>query len=295
MNKKKEMIKLSMINWGTSGSGLLKGFLGTLNTRDSNTNYDFENDASDVALYTSIAAIGVSAPPIMYRDGESVIALQGTRRWNALKAMSELDPERFKELGYGKGLECVVVSDASQEELMLIVADHHTVKKLSPVEQYYTVSRFAAFGWDVDKISKQTGIKKAMVTTYSRIAAIGKIEHSGAIEIYEQAIRALRGRSGYEEEATMPQAQILLGIMSAAKAAASAEEGGDLSEAEVLDRSVSGLKATKDKTIDEMVKLSKEPLAVVAGMKSIKEVRDKYEKSTGADRVTLAWVLNITA
>lgn len=291
-------VALDQINWGSTGEGLLSGFLGSMNVRDSSQNYDYENNADDVALYTSIASIGLTDDPVLARTDDGIVILKGTRRLNAVKFMAEKDKTLFETRFPTGKVPVKLVEDASDEDLMLIVADHHTVKKLSPLEQFYTVSRFHSFGWDVEKIVKQTGLKKGTVTSYGRIAELGDMPSNDVNELYSMCIRALRGRSGYEEDANaqMPASQIILGVLSACKQAQKAiADEPDADEQEAYDSASSSLKATKDQSIEELLELARNGEGVETPLKTRKasEIRERFELAEGDERDALGWVLQM--
>lgn len=295
MKTKHVRIKLDQIEKGQSGKGLLSGFIGNHNVRYDQLNYSFEKNPKDIALMQSIAAIGLTDELVVLETVEGTfIVLKGTRRAAALRFLLEHDEEAFK-LHFSDGVPAKVISDATEEEIMMIVADHATVKELLPIEQFYTVSRFTAFGWDADKIHKSTGIPKSQATSFGRIAALADVEHPAATDVYQQCIDALKGRSGVEDckDVKMPNSSIIIGMTNiASKVAAITEKGGEDAEDVSLDNYKSDLKATKGKTMDELAAMVEEDVPPSDSLRKISEVKERLENAVDDKEIeVLSWVL----
>lgn len=293
------VITLSQLDWGRgSKNELLTGFRGNLNTRDHDMNYDFENNADDIALLNNIAAIGVTNAPIVARTKKKakdgipffVTGIQGTRRLMALTYLSETDPERFAEICPNGVRVRILPDDASEEDLMLLVADHATIKKLTPIEQYYTIARFHFFGWSVERIASQTGIKKGLVTQMIRIAKLS--EYDEASTIYLQCIKALRGKSGDDQYkgVKMPASSLLSGVESVCR---KDEQDKDEDKVDIANRK-SELKASEGLTIGDMTEQALAGVEPGLKARSAKDIAARLEVETEQAVIeALSWVLQI--
>jgi len=95
-------------------------------------NFRLPNLYNLVGLQTDISQHDLQEP-LMVRDngnGDQKEILRGNRRGRAILNIREDNPDRFAEL-FGGGVECIVVSDVSDEEALILKVDEGTKQPLT--------------------------------------------------------------------------------------------------------------------------------------------------------------------
>lgn len=175
----------------------------TFNVRDIEKNFDFSKGA-DKQLLDSIRAEGLKdhvvletlAEPI---DGFKYIRLKGNRRIGAIEQLAagvkEGDRPAY-DLHFANGVKCIVYPPLPEKIRWTLIADHQYMKKLSPLEQYYTVVKLLALGWTGKEIAEKVTGSMSFVNRCVRIKRLGDSSEQAAIDLYDQIIDRLKGVEG---------------------------------------------------------------------------------------------------
>jgi hypothetical protein len=306
-------VPLAAITLGRAVTGRSKGVpkgVGGLSSNNVRTeeggNFDFTS-GEDKALLTSIVNSGdiggIHTPPIvhinevaevdangvMIVEPETVDILQGNRRLRAAMHLRDTDSAVFSQVFPDGCVTCVVCEGIlTDEQRWAIVADHAYMKRLKPVEQYYTVSKFYAFGWKQEMITNRITGSKALTEKMLRILAIGESATSVGLKLYAMCIASLRGDEGAK---TVP-----LGAIHAAGSIIRKAKGDGNVEAE----GVCTLKgAYEGKTLSEILDMVQSGdvgagSAALRRLRAIGEVKARFESAVDdVERDVLGWVLQL--
>lgn len=173
----------------------------THNVRNVETNFDFSKGA-DKQLLMSIRAEGLKDPPMLMvvKGRKKLRILKGNRRLMAVQQLAagtaEGDKEAFNA-HFGSGILAMVYEEELPDDVQWsLICDHQYMKKLSPLEQYYTVAKLFHLGWPAKEITDRVTGSAGFTARCNRIYKLSQSEDDNAVNLYMAALDRLAGKEG---------------------------------------------------------------------------------------------------
>jgi len=191
-----QRVHIENINFGRkAGVDDLNQFT-TNNVRDVEKNFDFSKGA-DKQLLDSIRMEGLKDPlMLMEVKGKKPVVLKGNRRGKAIEILySEADKAAYNA-HFADGILCMVYPPLPDDVKWSLICDHQYMKKLSPLEQYYTVLKLIRMDWSLQDITTRVTGSMGFTNKCSRIAKLARCEDNYGLKLYNAITDKLKGVEG---------------------------------------------------------------------------------------------------